>query len=143
MSRQTRHTDHPPVKTRLRAFATDFDGTLAHDGTVPEAALAGLDRLKRAGFVTLLLTGREIADLAKVLYPEAGFTKAQVIDYYTGIAPVLLPHLKNRPITLKRYPDGVEGFFFYEKQCPSHRPNWIKTAAVSSRRRKEGRIDYC
>jgi bifunctional non-homologous end joining protein LigD len=49
-----------------------------------------------------------------VLYPEAGFAKAQVIDYYIRIAPVLLPHLKNRPITLKRYPDGVDGFFFYE-----------------------------
>ncbi len=82
-----------------------------------------------------------VSNLDKVLYPEAGFTKAQVIDYYIRIAPVLLPHLKNRPITLKRYPDGVEGFFFYEKQCPSHRPAWIKTAAVPSRRREE--INYC
>jgi bifunctional non-homologous end joining protein LigD len=61
---------------------------------------------------------------------------------YIRIAPVLLPHLKNRPITLKRYPDGVDGFFFYEKQCPSHRPAWIKTAEVPSRR-EEGKIDYC
>jgi bifunctional non-homologous end joining protein LigD len=72
-----------------------------------------------------------------VLYPEAGFTKAQVIDYYIRIAPVLLPHLKNRPITLKRYPDGVDGFFFYEKQCPSHRPKWVKTATVPSERREQ------
>src|SRR5258706_3462963 len=83
-----------------------------------------------------------VSNLDKVLYPEVGFTKAQVIDYYIRIAPVLLPHLKNRPITLKRYPEGVDGFFFYEKQCPSHRPGWVKTAEVPSRR-KEGKIDYC
>jgi bifunctional non-homologous end joining protein LigD len=84
-----------------------------------------------------------VSNLDKVLYPEVGFTKAQVIDYYIRIAPMLLPHLKNRPITLKRYPDGVDGFFFYEKQCPSHRPKWVKTATVPSRRREEKRIDYC
>ena len=83
-----------------------------------------------------------VSNLDKVLYPEAGFTKGQVIDYYIRIAPVLLPHLKNRPITLKRYPDGVEGFFFYEKQCPSHRPEWVKTTEVPSRR-EAGKIDYC
>jgi bifunctional non-homologous end joining protein LigD len=84
----------------------------------------------------------EVSNLDKVLYPEVGFTKGQVIDYYMRIAPVLLPHLKNRPITLKRYPDGVNGFFFYEKQCPSHRPRWINTAEVPSRR-EAGKIDYC
>jgi len=84
-----------------------------------------------------------VSNLDKVLYPEPGFTKADVIDYYVRIAPVLLPHLKNRPITLKRYPDGVEGFFFYEKQCPSHRPKWVKTATVPSERREEKQIDYC
>jgi bifunctional non-homologous end joining protein LigD len=84
-----------------------------------------------------------VSNLDKVLYPEAGFTKAQVIDYYIRIAPVLLPHLKDRPITLKRYPDGVDGFFFYEKQCPSHRPKWVKTATVPSQRRTEKHIDYC
>src|SRR5947209_16596179 len=83
-----------------------------------------------------------LSNLDKVLYPEPGFTKGQVIDYYIRIAPVLLPHLKNRPITLKRYPDGVAGFFFYEKQCPSHRPRWIKTTKVPANR-AEGHIDYC
>ena len=67
--------------------------------------------------------------LDKKLY-LSGFTKAEVIDYYIRVSPYLLPHLKNRPITLKRYPDGVEGFFFYEKNCPSHRPKWLKTAKV-------------
>lgn len=83
-----------------------------------------------------------VSNLDKVLYPEIGFTKGQVIDYYIRIAPVLLPHLKSRPITLKRYPDGVEGFFFYEKQCPSHRPDWVKTTEVPSQR-EAGKIDYC
>src|SRR4051794_24746459 len=88
--------------------------------------------------------GRKLAvsNLDKVLYPETGFTKGQVIDYYIRIAPVLLPYLRNRPITLKRYPDGVDKFFFYEKQCPSHRPPWVKTARVASERRKEKHIDY-
>ena len=73
-----------------------------------------------------------VSNLNKVLYPKAGFTKGQVIDYYIRIAPVLLPHLKDRPLTMKRYPDGVEGEFFYEKNCPSHRPNWVQTAKVWS-----------
>ena len=83
-----------------------------------------------------------VSNLDKVLYPEVGFTKGQVIDYYIRIAPVLLPHLKARPITLKRYPDGVDGFFFYEKQCPAHRPDWVKTAPVPAQR-EGGKIDYC
>src|SRR5438270_642234 len=78
----------------------------------------------------------------KIFYPKVGFSKAQVIDYYIRISPVLLPHLKDRPITLKRYPDGVEGGFFYEKRCPSYRPAWVNTARVPSQRR-QGFIDYC
>ena len=73
-----------------------------------------------------------VSNLNKVLYPKAGFTKGQVIDYYIRIAPVLLPHLKDRPLTMKRYPNGVEGEFFYEKNCPAHRPSWVKTAKVWS-----------
>ena len=82
----------------------------------------------------LLVEGRKlpVSNLNKVLYPKAGFTKGQVIDYYIRIAPVLLPHLKDRPLTMKRYPNGVEGMFFYEKNCPSHRPDWVKTAKVWS-----------
>jgi bifunctional non-homologous end joining protein LigD len=84
----------------------------------------------------------QVSNLDKVLYPKVGFTKGHVIDYYIRIAPVLLPHLKDRPLTMKRYPDGVEGEFFYEKNCPSHRPKWVKTAKVWS----EGNnrmMDYC
>jgi len=74
----------------------------------------------------------ELSSLDKVFYPAAGFTKGEVIDYYTRIAPALLPHLRDRPLTLKRYPDGVEGPFFYEKRCPAHRPAWVRTADVWS-----------
>src|ERR1700681_4948947 len=84
----------------------------------------------------------QVSNLNKVLYPKVGFTKGQVIDYYIRIAPVLLPHLQDRPLTMKRYPNGVEGQFFYEKNCPSHRPKWVKTAKVWS----EGNnrvMDYC
>ena len=76
------------------------------------------------------------------MYPKTGFTKRDLIDYYVRIAPVLLPHLHDRPLTLKRYPNGVEGKFFYEKQCPSHRPDWVRTESVWSRHNKRN-IDYC
>ena len=84
----------------------------------------------------------KLSNLDKVLYPEAGFTKGQVIDYYARISSALLPHLHGRPLTLKRYPDGVEGQFFYEKQCPSHRPEWVQTASIWSRHNKRN-IDFC
>ena len=83
-----------------------------------------------------------LSNLQKVLYPDAGFTKGDVIRYYLSIADALLPHLKNRALTLKRYPNGSEGMFFYEKNCPVHRPPWVDTAHVESRRR-EGGIHYC
>jgi bifunctional non-homologous end joining protein LigD len=85
--------------------------------------------------------GVRVSNLDKVFYPETGFTKGDVIDYYIRISPYLLPHLKNRPITLKRYPNGVTGLFFYEKQCPAGRPASMKTAKVP---RSDGsEIDYC
>ena len=84
----------------------------------------------------------EVSNLQKVLYPAVGFTKGEVIDYYIRVSPVLLPHLKARPLTLKRYPDGVEGFFFYEKQCPGHRPAWVKTTKVP-RESESSDINYC
>ncbi len=84
----------------------------------------------------------QVSNLDKVLYPKVGFTKGQVIDYYIRIAPALLPHLKDRPLTMQRYPDGVEGEFFYEKNCPSHRPKWVKTAKVWSES-NERMMNYC
>src|ERR1700732_3890618 len=84
----------------------------------------------------------QVSNLDKVLYPKVGFTKGQVIDYYIRVAPVLLAHLKDRPLTMKRYPNGVGAEFFYEKNCPTHRPKWVKTAKVWS----EGNdryMNYC
>lgn len=83
-----------------------------------------------------------VSNLEKVLYPKAGFTKGELINYYIRIAPVLLPHLKDRPLTMKRYPNGVESGFFYEKNCPSHRPDWVKTATVWSEGNQRD-MQYC
>jgi bifunctional non-homologous end joining protein LigD len=76
--------------------------------------------------------GKELAlsNLDKVMYPETGFTKGQVIDYYKTVARYVLPHLTDRPITLKRFPDGVDGQHFYEKNAPSHTPRWVKTYQI-------------
>ncbi len=94
--------------------------------------------------VDVVVEGRRLRlhNLDKVFYPAAGFTKGQVIDYYRRVAPVLLPHLRGRPLTLKRYPEGTEGPFFYEKRCPSHRPSWLRTEAVWSEA-NDAPIDFC
>jgi bifunctional non-homologous end joining protein LigD len=80
------------------------------------------------------IQGRHLSltNLDKVLYPAAGFTKGQVIDYYARIAPVLVPHLAGRPLTLKRYPEGVDKEYFFEKNATKHRPDWVKTAPIWS-----------
>jgi bifunctional non-homologous end joining protein LigD len=80
------------------------------------------------------IQGRHLSltNLDKVLYPSAGFTKGQVIDYYARIAPVLVPHLAGRPLTLKRYPSGVDQEYFFEKNATKHRPDWVKTAPIWS-----------
>ncbi|HVS52370.1 MAG TPA: non-homologous end-joining DNA ligase [Opitutaceae bacterium] len=92
----------------------------------------------------LKIEGRTLAvtNLQKVLYPAAAFTKGDVIRYYIDIAPALLPHLRDRALTMKRYPEGVGKFFFYEKNCPPYRPSWMKTAAVYSKRRG-GMMHFC
>jgi bifunctional non-homologous end joining protein LigD len=91
--------------------------------------------------VEVEIGGRRLSltNLDKLMYPS-GFTKAAVVDYYTRIAPALLPHLARRPITLKRYPEGSQGWFFYEKRCPAHRPPWIDTKRIEV---KSGHIDFC
>ena len=92
---------------------------------------------------TVEVDGRrlKVSNLAKVLYPEAGFTKAEVIDYYVRVAPVMLPHIADRGVTLRRYPNGVDAKSFFEKRCPSHRPDWIGTFAGPGDR--GGTIGYC
>jgi len=71
-----------------------------------------------------------LSNLEKDLYPSYGFTKARILEYYRRIAPFILPHLEDRALTLKRFPEGVENDFFFEKRCPSHRPAWVKTAEL-------------
>lgn len=90
--------------------------------------------------------GRELTltNLDKVLYPKAGFTKGEVVDYYAKVAPAMLPHLAGRPLTLRRFPEGVDDLdaAFFEKRCPKHRPEWVKTATVLAGPRA-GDIDFC
>ena len=88
--------------------------------------------------------GRElhVTNLAKVLYPACGFTKGQLIDYYVRVAPVILPHLKGRPLTMKRFPDGVDGKAFFEKRVPSHAPDWVRSVRVPSGHAEGGTIPY-
>lgn len=83
-----------------------------------------------------------ISNLDKVFYPSSGFTKGQVIDFYIRIAPALLAHLAGRPITLKRYPDGALANFFYQKECPPHRPDWVPTVPVWSEGNQKN-TNYC
>jgi bifunctional non-homologous end joining protein LigD len=99
---------------------------------------------RKAAVVEVAGRRLRLSNLGKVLYPGVGMTKGEVVDYYSRIAPVLLPHLADRPLTLKRYPDGVDGKSFFEKNAPSHTPDWVRTARLptpgSSRGREE--IDY-
>ncbi|MGI8462393.1 MAG: non-homologous end-joining DNA ligase [Solirubrobacterales bacterium] len=81
-----------------------------------------------------------VSNLDKVLYPESGFTKGEVIEYYAKIAPAMVPHLKGRALTLRRYPNGTDQKSFFEKRCAKHRPDWVQTAKVET---SEGPIDFC
>ena len=98
--------------------------------------------------IAVQVDGRDLTltNLAKVLYPADGFTKAEVLDYYQRISPVLLPHVAGRPMTLKRYPDGVDGQSFFAKHAPAGRPQWVRTERIvssSSRSRAPGEpIEY-
>jgi bifunctional non-homologous end joining protein LigD len=101
-------------------------------------------RLNEAGKLEVDVAGRPVtvANLDKLMYPSAGFTKWDVISYYARIAPAMLPHVRDRPLTLKRFPDGVGGAYFYEKNCPSYRPDWVATVAIWTERAQED-FDYC
>jgi bifunctional non-homologous end joining protein LigD len=92
---------------------------------------------------TVEIDGRRLtlSNLDKVLYPESGTTKAEVIDYYARVAAVLVPHLDDRGVTLRRFPDGVDGGSFFEKRCPSHRPSWVSTRLGPGD--SNGAIHYC
>ena len=90
--------------------------------------------------------GRELklTNLDKVLYPAAGFTKGEVVDYYAKVAAAMVPHLAGRAVTLRRFPEGVDDLdsAFFEKRCPKHRPKWVKTTSVVAGPRS-GKIDFC
>jgi bifunctional non-homologous end joining protein LigD len=92
------------------------------------------------------IEGRELklTNVEKVLYPQSGFTKGDMIDYYAKVAPAMIPHLSGRAVTLRRFPEGVEDLdaAFFEKRCPKHRPKWVKTATVEAGPRA-GKIDFC
>jgi bifunctional non-homologous end joining protein LigD len=125
--------DKPAVEVELERV-TDPEGE--------SLTARAVKRPRNKAVVTVEGRELELSNLDKVLYPRTGFAKGELIDWYARIAEVLLPHLRGRPLTLKRYPEGVEGKHFYEKRCPSHRPEWVTTASIWSDRHK-GEIDYC
>src|SRR5436853_7719240 len=89
-------------------------------------------------------SGTEITHPDKVIFPAVGFTKGQVVDYYRAVGPLILPHLKNRPLTLKLYPNGVTGKHIYLKDAPSHTPTWVNTFAIERKDKSKGdpQIDF-
>jgi bifunctional non-homologous end joining protein LigD len=111
-----------------------LEGSKAPDGVPPASPEALFDEVERMpeGAISVLTEGRrlKISNWDKVLFPQTGFTKGDLVAYYARIAPVLLPHLHDRALTLKRYPNGVDHPYFYEKQSPSHRPEWVQTEQI-------------
>ena len=114
----------------------DSDPDDAGSGATPESLFDEVASLPDGG-LAVVADGRrlKISNWDKILFPQTGFTKGDLIAYYARIAPAVLPHLRDRPLTLKRYPNGVDEQYFYEKQSPSHRPEWVQTTRV-------GKIDY-
>src|SRR6188472_135547 len=130
--------DKPAVEVRLERPEVAAAEAQPAEAELTASVAAGRKRAR------LDLGGRELSlsNLDKVLYPATGFTKGQLIEWYAQMAEVLLPHLRGRPLTMKRYPDGVDSGHFYEKRCPKHRPEWVRTARIWSDRHGE-EIDYC
>ncbi len=119
-----------PSRWSARTPAPDGAGG---DPADPEALFDAVQRLPE-GSLAVLADGRElkISNWDKVLFPATGFTKGDLITYYARIAPAVVPHVHDRPLTLKRYPNGVDAPYFYEKQSPSHRPEWVQTARIGA-----------
>ncbi|MGI8731558.1 MAG: DNA ligase D [Solirubrobacteraceae bacterium] len=123
------------------------DGVLRHPAykglreEAPRSAFLDAGRPVRDG-VEVCVGERtlKLSNLDKVLYPQSAFTKRDYIEYLVGVAPAMLAHLRGRPLTRKRYPDGVEGKSFFEKQCPGHRPEWVRTAPIELSRKT---VDFC
>jgi len=122
----------PVLCARVEFTEWTRTGTLRHPSFKGLVA-PDVPRIPREGkAVEIEVEGRtlRLTNLGKVLYPRAGFAKAEVIDFYARMGPTVLPHLRGRPLTLKRYPEGVEAEYFYEKQSPSHRPDWVRTRQI-------------
>jgi bifunctional non-homologous end joining protein LigD len=120
-----------------------------HDGHLRAPSYQGLREDKRPEQVhreealpTEIRKGNRVlrlTNLDKVFWPEEGITKGDLLRYYRGVAPVLLPHLKDRPFTMKRYPDGWKGKFFFQKDAPKHMPDWIKRVEITVSTRESPR----
>ncbi len=125
-----------PEARAVGAGAAPGDAVPVGDPRAAESLFESVERLPD-GALSVVADGRalKITNWDKVLFEEAGFTKGDLIAYYARVAEAVLPHLRDRPLTLKRYPNGVQSPYFYEKQSPSHRPDWVQTARVGS-------IDY-
>ena len=111
---------------------------LGDDQRLTSAAVGGPDKWK----LEVDGTQMTLSNLDLVLCQESGFRKRDLIDYYAAVAPALLPHLRDRPVTMRRFPDGTGDPGFWEKHCPDYRPDWVETASVSSDSRG-GSIEYC
>ncbi len=128
--------DTSPREVVLESRLTGDPADPSRSDAAPDSPEALFDEVQRLpdGALMVLVEGRRlrITNWDKVLFPATGFTKGQLVAYYARIAPALLPHLKDRPLTLKRYPEGVEAEYFYEKQAPSHRPEWVHTERIGN-----------
>ena len=99
-------------------------------------ALHFVFRVTSANYVEIDHEVLRLTHLEKTLYPVCGFTKSDLLNYYRKMGPTILPHLRDRPVTLKRFPSGVDGESFYEKRCPTHRPGWVRTGDFQD-------VNYC
>jgi bifunctional non-homologous end joining protein LigD len=119
-----------------REVAVESAGAVSSPAAAPDSPESLFDEVDRHpdGSLVVLTDGRrlKLSNWDKVLFPQTGFTKGDLVAYYARLAPAVLPHLRDRPLTLKRYPNGVEAPYFYEKQCPSHRPEWVQTVSIGS-----------
>jgi bifunctional non-homologous end joining protein LigD len=131
--------DKAPEQVVREDLAEEPAAAGSTNGAAGSRALPIAPTSARAAHVSV--GGRELklSNLDKVLYPSTGFTKRDLIEYYAALAPVLLPHLQGRPLTVTRWPDGVQGKSFFQKQTPSHAPEWVRTATMAGERKA---IDY-
>ena len=148
VSEAKEETSHDAILADLEAAASaarpapSGEGRPLASGRVEFPDALAIERDGDAWITTTLSRPVRLTNPDKVFWPEAGYTKGDLVQYYAAIAPVLLPHLAGRALSMSRYPDGIDGNTFYEKQCPGHAPDWIVTAPIHSRHRGET-IEFC